>query len=320
MKHNQNIDSDTNKRRSFLKSLAVFGTGLFIGPALISCLPAKAKMSGLLDKRYKIAVCDWMILKRQKLSAFALAQEINADGIQLDMGGLGNRDTFDSKLGDPEVRKQFLAEAENKGVEISSIAMSGFYAQSFAERDTVDRMVQDTLDTMDGMGVKIAYLPLGVEGDLVKRPEIRPAIVERLKRAGDKAHQQGAVIAVETALEAKDEVQLLKDVNSQGVRISFNFANAVKNGMDIPTELRTLGKDRIAQIHASDTDGVWIENNKKINMPKIKQTLDEMGWQGWLIVERSRDVNDVRNVKGNYGANVAYLKSVFQPADSLAKI
>ena len=59
--------------------------------------------------------------------------------------------------------------------------MSGFYAQSFAERPTVPRMVQDCIDTMVAMNVKVAFLPLGVRGDLVKQPELRPAIVERLR-------------------------------------------------------------------------------------------------------------------------------------------
>ena len=43
----------------------------------------------------------------------------------------------------------------------------------------------------------------------------------------------------------------------------------------------------------------------------MKRTLDKMGWSGWLFVERSRDVTDVRNVKKNYGENVRYLKEIF---------
>ena len=89
-------------------------------------------------------------------------------------------------------------------------------------------------------------------------------------------------------------------------------ANAVKNGRDILTDLRTLGKERICQIHCTNEDGVWLENDPKIDLPKIKQTLDEMGWRGWLVIERSRDAKDPRNVKKNFGANTAYLKSVFQ--------
>jgi len=32
------------------------------------------------QQRYKILVCDWMILKRQKLGAFQLTKDIGADG------------------------------------------------------------------------------------------------------------------------------------------------------------------------------------------------------------------------------------------------
>ncbi len=93
-------------------------------------------------QQYKIAVCDWMILKRQKLGAFERTKEIGADGLELDMGGLGNRPTFDNKLLDPVERKIFLDKSKETGIEIASIAMSGFYAQSFPTRDGVERLTE----------------------------------------------------------------------------------------------------------------------------------------------------------------------------------
>jgi len=264
------------------------------------------------QQRYKIAVVDLMILKRQKLGAFQLAKDIGADGVEIDMGGLGERETFDNQLTNAATRQQFLDKARELGLEIPSLAMTGFFAQSFAERPTVPRMIQDCVDTMKALGVKVAFLPLGVKGDLTKNPELRPAIVERLKMAGKISGKAGVVIGVETSLSAVDDVKLLNDVDSPAIKIYFNFANAVKNGRDISTELRTLGKERICQIHCTNEDGVWLENDPKIDLPKIKQTLDEMGWRGWLVIERSRDAKDPRNVKKNFGANTAYLKKVFQ--------
>ena len=38
---------------------------------------------------YKIAACDWMMLKRQKIGSFQLMKELGGDGIEMDMGGLG---------------------------------------------------------------------------------------------------------------------------------------------------------------------------------------------------------------------------------------
>jgi sugar phosphate isomerase/epimerase len=262
--------------------------------------------------RYKIAVSDLMILKRQKLGAVQLAKDLGADGVEVDMGGLGDRETFDNQLAQREIREQFLGKARELKLEICSLAMTGFFSQSFAERPTVPRMVQDCVDTMKALDVKVAFLPLGVKGDLLQHPDLRPAIVERLKSAGKTAADAGAVIGVETSFPASEEVKLLDDVGSPAVKIYFNFANPVKHGRDVCTELRALGKDRICQIHCTNEDGVWLQNDPKIDLPKVKQTLDELGWRGWLVAERSRDAADPKNVKRNFGANVAYLKKIFQ--------
>ncbi|WP_223704871.1 sugar phosphate isomerase/epimerase family protein [Flavobacterium potami] len=272
-----------------------------------SCATAQSSNK---KQKYKVAVCDWMILKRQKLNAFGLAAEIKADGIELDMGGLGNRPTFDSKLGDPVERQKFLDKSKETGVGISSIAMSGFYAQSFATRE-ITPMINDCVQAMKNMKVKVAYLPLGTQTDLVKNPELRPEVIKRLQWAGKEVGKIGGVIAIETSLDATEEKKLLDEVGSKYIKSSFNFANALDNKRDISSELKILGK-YVVQIHASNTDQFWLENDPAIDMPKIKQTLDEMKWSGWLIVERSRDATQVHNVKANYGANVAYLKKIFQ--------
>lgn len=262
--------------------------------------------------RYKVAVVDLMLLKRQKLGAIPLAKTVGADGLELDMGGLGDRETFDNKLAIDSVRQQFMEASKETGVAISSLAMTGFYAQSFATRPTWQRMIGDCIHTLQQMKVHIAFLPLGVNADLSKHPELRPAVVERLKVAGKMAEQAGVVIGIETSLSAAEEVRLLKDIGSPAIRIYFNFANALDAKRNLYEELQTLGKDNICQIHCTNTDGVWLQNDTAINMRKVKEVLDKMGWSGWLVIERSRDARDPRNVKYNFGANTAYVRSIFQ--------
>jgi sugar phosphate isomerase/epimerase len=302
-----------------MKMKLIFGGALAWMLAGLLCppkLPAAETNSvkpAMVGQRYQIAVCDWMILKRQKLGAFALAKELGADGVEVDMGSLGTNETFVSAITTNAVlRQQFLDKARELNLAIPSLAMSGFYAQSFVERETVPRMVQDCIDTMKAMQVRIAFLPLGVRGDLVKHPELRAKVVARLKAIAPKAEQAGVIIGLETSLPAAEEIKLLDEVGSLAIKSYFNFANAASAGRDICAELRALGKDRLCQIHCTDEDGVWLEHDPKIDMPKVRQTLDDLGWSGWLVVERSRDAKDARNVKRNFTANVAYLKSIFQ--------
>jgi sugar phosphate isomerase/epimerase len=228
------------------------------------------------------------------------------------MGGLGDRETFDNKLAIDSIRQQFMDKAGELHLGIASLAMTGFYAQSFATRPTYERMLSDCIATMKQMHVQVGFLPLGVNSDLSKHPELRPVVVERLKVVGKMAEQAGVIIGIETSLSAAEEVRLLKDIGSPAIRIYFNFANALDAKRDLYDELRTLGKDNICQIHCTNTDGVWLQNDTAIDMRKVKETLDNMGWSGWLVVERSRDAKDPRNVKANFGANTTYVKSIFQ--------
>lgn len=193
-------------------------------------------------QRYKVAVVDLMILKRQKLGAFPLTKEIGADGVEVDMGGLGTRPTFDNKLLIDSIRQQFLDEAKELNLQIPSLAMTGYYAQSFCQRQEFIQSISDCIATMKLMNVKIAFLPLGIQCDLVKNPELRDSVVSRLKIAGNLAMAAGVIIGIETALDAKGEKKLLEDVNSPAIRSYFNFSNALKNGRDLGSELETLGK------------------------------------------------------------------------------
>jgi sugar phosphate isomerase/epimerase len=266
-------------------------------------------------QRYKVAVVDLMILKRQKIGAFQLAKDIGADGVEVDMGGLGDRETFDNQLAKDSVRELFLNKAKQLGLEIPSLGMTGFFAQSFAERPTAVKAVEDCINTMKQMNIKVGFLPLGIKGDLVKYPNLRPAIVARLKEVGKIAEKAGVTIGIETSLDARNELQLLKEIGSPAIKSYFNFQNALDNGRDLEKELQILGKKNIVMIHCTNTDGQWLQNDPEINMERVKAILDKMGWSGWLVIERSRDTKDVHNVKWNFSANATYIKSIFQTSN-----
>lgn len=264
------------------------------------------------NQRYKIGLIDLMLLKRQRLGAITLTAELKADGVEVDMGGLGTRPTFDNQLLTDSVRDKFLQTAKENNVEIFSLAMTGYYAQSFCNRTEYKKSIADCIRTMQGMNVKHAFLPLGVQCDLKKNPALRDSVVTRLKVAGKMAERAGVVIGIETALSAKEEVQLLKEIGSPAIRIYFNFSSPLKEGRDLVSELKILGKDRISMIHASNKDSVWLQHDPQIDMYKVKKALDEMGWSGWLVIERSRDATKPSDTKYNYGANTAYMKKIFQ--------
>ena len=268
------------------------------------------------QQRYRVAACDWMMLKRQKIGEFKLAREIGADGVEMDMGPLGQRVQFDNKLRDKNFQQLFRHTADSVGVKVPSMAMSGFFAQNFLKRDNYRDLIDDCLQSMEVMGSRVAFLPLGGSGhEWKEKGAARTELVRRLHEVGEMARMAGKVIAIRTQLDAKGDKKLLKEIKSDGIKIYYNLQDAVDNGRDPAKELKKLGRKRVVQIHASLTDSVTLDEDPRIDMYRVKKVLDKMNWSGWLVVERSRNAKDVKNVKGNYGRNVAYLKEVFQKVE-----
>jgi len=265
--------------------------------------------------RYRIAACDWMMRKRQTLGAIQLARDCGLDGVEVDMGSLGSTGAeMKNNLLKDDVRQQFLDTAKSLNTGICSLAMSAFYAQNYAEHPKAESYTEDMINLMAKMGILVGFLPLGVQGDLKQHPEVRPKIVEHLKHVGPLAEKAGVVVGIETTLNAVQSIKLLDDIGSPAVQIYYNPENTLDQGYDLFAELRQLGRERICQFHFSDKDGVRLgEEGCRLDVPKCKEVLDDIGWRGWLVIERSRR-QPVGDVKGNFSANARYLKSVFQAA------
>jgi L-ribulose-5-phosphate 3-epimerase len=289
-------------RRDFLKTAVAAGACGILG--------AVPPGPGLADRRFKVAACDWMLLKRQKLGAFALARDCELDGVEVDLGSLGDRPDFDNKLRDPTVRRQFLAASRETGVAICSMAMSAFYGRSFAHHPHADRFADEWVDTMRAMGVRVGFLPFGVKGNVRDDPAIRAAFVGALKRAAPKAEAAGVILGIETNLDADGHRRFLDDVGSPAVKVYYNLGDALENKYDIYREIRQLGRERICQIHCKE--GEVRLGQGAIDFPRVKEALDAIDWGGWLVIERSRLPG--KSVKENFSANARYLKSIFRSA------
>ena len=265
-------------------------------------------------QRYQVAACDWMMLKRQKLGEFQLARDIGADGVEVDMGPLGTRVLFENKLREEPDRSIFRRTADSLGVKVPSMAMSGFFAQNLLKRDNYRDLISDCLQTMQHMGATVAFLPLGGSGHDWECPDSAAyaQMADRLHDIGQMAAAQGLTVGIRTAMGAAFDVAFLRRIDSPGIKVYYNLQDAVDGGRDVCRELELLGPDRICQIHASLTDSVTLDRDPRIDLPAVRRTLDGMGWSGWLVVERSRDVSKVRDVRWNFSANVRYLKEVFK--------
>lgn len=296
-----------------------------------------------------VACCDWMLLKRQKIGSFQLVSDIHGDGVEIDMGPLGRRTLFENRFRTaPADAAKFKGVADSLGIQVPSVAMSGFFAQSLIERQygeftacdgtkhcpkhtSAERaanyraLFADCLRTMRVFGARVAFLPLGGSGTEWQKLSgaAYDTLCLRLRMLGAMAAEAGVTIGVRTQLPAKQSIVLLRDVNSPAVAIYYNVQDAAdrfrsgktegaRSATDlICRELKALGATRVCQIHITNTDSVTLRHDPAIDLPKIRRTLEKIHYRGWLTVERSRDATRVRDVRHNFGDNVAYIKQTF---------
>lgn len=273
-------------------------------------LPAQTAPTTSRIARYRISASDWMMLKRQTPGALTRAAECGLDGVETDMGPLGKRPAFENKLLEPQFLAEYVAKAKELNLAISGLAMSAFYGQAFGKHEKADEFCATWIELMPKLGTSNGFLPIIGIDDAV----VREKTVARLKTAGALAEKAGVVLGVNTSLDADANCKFLEDIGSPAVRIAYNCGEAVDGGRDVYKELKVLGKQRIAQVIPTLSDGVLLKDDPRLDVPRLKALLDELDWSGWLVLQRSRDKNKARDVKYNFSANAAYLKSVFQSA------
>src|SRR5688500_2087923 len=236
-------------------------------------VPAVTTTSSSADHRYNIAASDWMMLKRQTPGALTRASECGLDGVEVDMGPLGKRPDFENKLREDDFRTKYLEQAKSLGLELSSLAMSAFYGQPVADHPSAEKFCTDWIDLMPRIGTRVGFLPV-----IFRKEDDHEAgvnkVVALVKKVAPRAERGNVIIGLNTPLNAAANIKMLDAIGSPAVRIAYNCGEAVDAKRDVYAELQLLGKDRIAQVIPTLSDGVWLENDTRIDVPKLKQLLD----------------------------------------------
>ena len=84
-----------------------------------------------------------------------------------------------------------------------------------------------------------------------------------------------------------------------------DIANSTKNGYDVLQEIRML-KGRICEFHFKNTEGVFGESG--IDLPPVVEAVNDIGYQGWMVLERSPE----KDFLAYFKKNADYIRKLFQ--------
>jgi len=283
-------------RRNLLK-----GTAALVAAHTLSPL-AFAEAEKL---RFKIGACDWSIGKDSDIGAFALAQKIGLQGIQVNLG----HEKDDMHLRKKEMQAKYLAESRRTGVKIASLAMGELNNVPYKADPRTEQWVSDSIDVAKALGVNVILLAFFAKGDLRNDDAGKAEVVSRLKKVAPKAEKMGVTLGIESYLSAEEHLDIMQKVGSGAIKVYYDFRNSTDAGYDIFKELKLLGKDNICELHIKENGKLL--GNGDLDWPRIRKTLDEIGYlgDGWMQIEWA--MPDKADPVESYKHNLAYVKKVF---------
>ena len=229
--------------------------------------------------RFNIGACDWSIGPAGDIKAFEVAKQIGLDGIQVSLNTASGHD----HLRKPELQQLIKNAARQSGVQIGGLAIGLLNQIPYKSDPRAELWVQDSVDVAKNLGVKNILLAFFSKNDLKNDPQCTQVVIERLKTVAPKAEKAGVVFGIESWLSAAEHIAILDAVGSPAVKIYYDVCNSLDMGYDIFKEIRTLGNDRICEIHLKENG--YLLGQGKVNLPSVRQALNDIGYTGWLQIE-----------------------------------
>jgi L-ribulose-5-phosphate 3-epimerase len=282
-------------RRRLLKNAAFFSGALLLD----KFSPAFA----FNKSAYKIGACDWSLGKSSNLGAFDVAKQIGLQGVQVNMGSVGDN----MRLRDKNLQQQYLQKSKETGVAIAGLALAELNNIPYKSDARTDEWVSDSIDVAANIGAKVILLAFFYANDLRNDDKGKKAVIEKLKKVMPKAEKQNITLGIESYMTAEEHIDIIEKVGSNNLKVYYDFRNAADAGNDIYKEIKLLGNKYICECHCKENG--YLLGKGDLDFRKIRTTLDEINFSGWLQIEGA--VPKDASVVDSYVQNLAFMKNVF---------
>jgi L-ribulose-5-phosphate 3-epimerase len=282
-------------RRTMLKHLAVTAP-------IVASFKLQQLFHSFPAQRFYIGACDWSIRQMGMVAAVQTAKKIGLDGVQLSLGNAANN----MQLRNKSLQQQYLEAAKEYGVKIGGLAIGELNNIPYKSDPRTDQWVSDSIDTAKALGVKAILLAFFNKGDLRNDPAGQKAVIEKLQKVAPKAEAAGVVLGIESWLNAKDQMAIIKAVGSKNIKVYYDVCNSNDMGYNIYEEIRWLGKENICEFHCKENG--FLLGKGKVDFKEVSKALNDIDYTGWLQIEGA--VPDKEDMLESYVKNLAYLRSV----------
>ncbi|MFH1008071.1 MAG: sugar phosphate isomerase/epimerase family protein [Candidatus Latescibacterota bacterium] len=226
------------------------------------------------------------------------AAEIGADGFQI---YVTSGDMHPSRMSGT-ARGDFVHFVENQGLVIS--ALCGDFGHGFLDAAKNDELVARSKACVDlavDLGTDVVTTHIGQLPE-DKKDARWGACHQAISELSVYGEAKGVYFATETGPESADHLlSFLESVPGTGIKVNYDPANLVMGGFDALGGVKVL-KDYIVHTHAKDA--VYVLGKQEevplgegdVNFPLYLSALDEIGYDGFLTIEREVGADPVRDI------------------------
>ncbi len=272
-------------RRAFLRAAAGGLAGAAMAPRLWAAAP-----------KILVSSCHSTLLE---------AKESGLEGIEVPVGVT----TGDLKISKPEYRAKLKEQMKETGLKISSFMMEVFNSKPLATDPRGPAWLDQAIEAAKDLGAHTILVAFFGKGSLKEGQEVKKAdvddVVERLKAAAPKAKEAGVFLGMENTLTAEQNLEILKRIDHDSVRIYYDGFNLAGEGCDVPAEIRLL-KDRISCFHFKNGPD-YLEGGK-MKWEPVVAAMKEIRYEGWIVLETSCPS---KNRVADDRKNAEYIRKLF---------
>lgn len=221
---------------------------------------------------------------RQFGSSVESAKKAGMDGVEVGVGGPADK----LQIADAEFRAKIKDKVKETCVVVSSLSMDLLNGNPVATDEHGLAWLEQCIDAAKDLGAVGILVPFFGKAGLLKGKELNKDVVDplvaRMKEAGPKAKAAGVTLGLENTCSAKQNIEILDRIASDGVGVYYDIGNSTGGGYDVPAEIREL-KSRICMFHFKDGNNYLGEG--KVKMDPIAEAIKAIDYKGWIVLETS---------------------------------
>ncbi len=268
--------------------------------------------------------------KTDRTTAIEHAARMGVDGIQM----FATKGESSPEKMDAGARKALKKQVNDAGLVFS--ALCGDMGMGFGDKERNPVLIEKLkkiLDLANDLGTNIVTTHIGVVPEDTRHERFK-VMQEACSTLAEYAHRSNSLFAIETGPEKSTTLlQFLDSLGTEGVAVNFDPAN-LRMVVDEPSDIAVKNLAKYI-VHTHAKDGVMLNKGNPefiyrvvhpippevkemkffeerplgegaVNFPSYLKTLEEIGYKGFLTVEREAGVDPLQNI----GQAVDYLKTL----------